>query len=427
MPAAAEKLDCYSKQTFSCSGCGSCCNSLEVTITEAERLAIEKFCLSPPVDLTKAFVPLRPRLWNIAKTEEGRCVFMALSGRCRLHCEGGVELKPLACRLYPFTVHNWKDNHISVDCRYYCPAVGDLCGQPLSRHENHFRTMAAMLKNREKPVTVKYSSSNSAELESIRHVNAAFCRLLNTPEQPLTQRLYTAARIMDFHSRPDMRQAIANADASFVNDAVQFAAKAHDTLRAEFDQAAPLTLDNRLKLRLAVSNFFRDDSGQTSWQHRLRRSLVMLRWTTGHGSLHELNPTCPHTGGADIFAPNRVTAFTPEALLLLEQFVMTKITAMHHCGSAALGLNWENGLRHLLTAVTAAGAGAALLAKSTGRSEVDIVIMRHILSYIDTSFRLSPAFRTRQYINAISRLCRPSCCAAIMKTIFGNNPPKPAK
>lgn len=418
MSEIREKLDYEAGQRFSCSCCGACCNNLEVTITGVEKAAIEKFRLNPAVSMEGAFIALRPGLWNIAKNADGRCVFIGADGRCRLHREGGVELKPLACRLYPFAIHNWSDRHISVDGRYYCPAVGMGNGELWSRQEGYFRTMAQLLTGREKVATVKYSDANPASLGAVRWVNLAFLRILGDDGMPLPQRLYAAARILDFHARRDQRAAVAAADEAFAAEAEQFIIRAREAMSEEFLRAGEPDLDQRMKFRLAAGGFFRDDAGRTSWRQRFSRGLTMARWAMGRGSLHELNPTCPDTTGIDVAIAGESVTFEPEALALLERFILAKISSLHHCGPAALKFTWEDGMRHLLTASVVLAASAGLLTRSAGRDKVDAAQMRQVLSYVDTSFRLSPYFRTKNYRKIITRLCRPGCYAGILQMAF---------
>ena len=415
-----EKLDYEAGQRFSCSCCGACCNNLEVTITGAEKTAIEKFRFNPAAATDGAFTALRPGLWNIAKNADGKCVFIGADGRCRLHREGGVELKPLACRLYPFVIHNWSDRHISVDGRYYCPAIGEENGELWSCQEDYFRTMAQLLTGREKAATVKYSEENPASPEAVRRINPAFRRILGDGGMPLPQRLYAAARILDFHSRRDQRAAVAAADEAFAAEAEQFIVRARGAMTEEFLRAGEPDLDQRMKFRLAAGGFFRDDAGRTSWRQRFRRGLTMARWSMGRGSLRELNPTCPDTAGIDVATAAGTVTFEPAALALLERFILAKVASLHHCGPAALKFTWEEGIRHLLTASAVLAASAGLLARSAGRDQVDAAQMRQGLIYVDTSFRLSPYFRTKNYRTIVNRLCRPGCYAGILKMAFGS-------
>lgn len=59
--------------------------------------------------------------------------------------------------------------------------------------------------------TAIYSHANPAPLAAVRSVHGAFRALLHEEEKPLAFRLYAAARILDFHARPDMAGAVRTA------------------------------------------------------------------------------------------------------------------------------------------------------------------------------------------------------------------------
>jgi len=413
---AETPFDCCPEQRFTCSRCGRCCNTLEVMVTAAEKAALGRFHFKPALTLDNAFRPRAKQLWELTKTADGRCFFMNDQGLCRIHSEGGEKLKPLACRLYPLVVHHWNDGHISADCRYYCPAVGQ--GEPLEKQEKNCRAMAELLKYTAAPAGVTYSRENPAGLEQVRRVNAAFQLIMTKAELPLSLRLYMAARILAFHAQRDMHSAVAEAGPEFAADALEFIAKAEDNLREEYNHAPHHDLNLRVKFRLASSGFYRDDAPHPNLMYRIKRARTMYRWTTGRGSLHELNASCPDTSNFDFFSTRAVHRFSEEALQELEIFIRAKLDAMHHCGPAALNFCWEDGVRHLLLAAAAAAAGAGSIAGKEGRPHVESTLMRRVLCYVDTTFRLSPFFRTRQYRISAVGLCRPERYAGLLKAFF---------
>jgi|GEM_PF-2211960 len=422
MTACSSQFDYCREQRFTCSRCGACCNTMEAAVTETEKVRLEQFRFNPAIDLNHAFLPHAAKLWKIAKTAAGRCVFLNDDGWCRIHLEGGVELKPLACRLYPFVLYRWQDGQVSVDGRYYCPSVGPAAGGELLTHyESQFRELNERLRLTGSALTVAYSRDNPASLEAVRQVHRAFRQILEHGGMPLGLRLYSAARILEFHRRRDMREAIVHADAHFVDDAMAFLEKAGDRLRTEWAGGTFPHLDSRLKYRLAVSGFFRDDSPRAGWGAGWRRVRSLYRWMTGAGSLRELNPTCPDTAGIDLFSTRRVNRRTAEADRELEVWLAAKLDSMHYCSRACLNFSWEDGMRHLLLAVPAAAASAGMMAAAAGEKVISGPGQRRTLSYVDTTFRLSPFFRTRYYRTIAVKLCRPDVYAGLLQTFFNRN------
>ena len=70
----------------------------------------------------------------IPKTPSGDCVFLDKDNRCRIHTEFGEQSKPLACRIFPFSVRpvprGWQGS-----LRFDCPSMTASTGQPIREYE----------------------------------------------------------------------------------------------------------------------------------------------------------------------------------------------------------------------------------------------------------------------------------------------------
>lgn len=107
-------------QRWSCHSCGNCCRSLTGHLTEDDRRRIDahdwhaELGVPPYVPLGRGFV--------LNKTAEDACVFLDAENRCRIHSRFGEAAKPVACRIFPFSVRrtsaSWQGS-----LRFDCPSI----------------------------------------------------------------------------------------------------------------------------------------------------------------------------------------------------------------------------------------------------------------------------------------------------------------
>ena len=141
-------------QNWDCHGCGECCREYEVHVTEAERQRIlaQGWDKDPAIGNVPLFVAVGPwwrRKWRLnTRASDDGCIFLNEQGRCRIHAKFGGPAKPLACRVYPFTLTPAGD-HWRVGIRFACPSVTDNLGRPVSDHRDDLRAYGQGLEERE--------------------------------------------------------------------------------------------------------------------------------------------------------------------------------------------------------------------------------------------------------------------------------------
>lgn len=421
------KVDFNPEQTFSCSNCGFCCSNFDVAVSSAEIKAVEKKRY-PGVNPKKVecFKPLKDDFSIIVKDENRKCVFMDEEGLCVIHKYEGTKVKPLACRLFPFTVHHWVDGHISADLRYICPAVGMPDSDNISGQVSHIRDMAEILKHREKPADATYSRNNPVGLEQIRFVHRGYRAILEAEKFPVATRLLTLARVIDFHAKKSMYLAIKAADEVFEQDALEFLNKISEVVTEELKMAENLPVKSRIEFRNLLMGFIRDDMAvpgkgpDTGIRTRLHNAWHTLRFGLGGGSLKQLNPTCPDTAGNDCFVLARTMTATEEAMNAYLQFLKGKMDSMHFCGRYIHHLTYEQGLRQLLATAPAAFALAGLFAAGSGSMVTGFPHMRNALTYIETAFGISPYFKLEMSKRRVGQLASGKNYAGLLKLFLPN-------
>jgi lysine-N-methylase len=136
------------------------------------------------------------REWVLNKTADEACVFLDPQGLCRIHSKYGEAAKPLACRIFPFSVRPTRRGW-QASFRFDCPSSTSSKGQPLSRHTSWLRELATHLEQRdegEEIIAELEPGLVATEAETDLLVER-FCRWLQSDDQPVMQRLIGAARL----------------------------------------------------------------------------------------------------------------------------------------------------------------------------------------------------------------------------------------
>ncbi len=128
-------------QRFDCHGCTRCCRELVVQLTPSDRERLNGQDWATKLD-TAPYVRLG-RHYVLNHSDEA-CVFLQDDGKCRLHAESGFAAKPLACRLYPFTLQR-EAAALRAGLRFDCPSVAANRGAILSKHVPELEGLGAAL------------------------------------------------------------------------------------------------------------------------------------------------------------------------------------------------------------------------------------------------------------------------------------------
>jgi Fe-S-cluster containining protein len=96
---------------FDCTGCGNCCFSWPVPLTDEDLTRICSLNLEAikkePVRIIKTDTP--GSLWQrsftsaLGKRPDGNCQFLSPDNRCQIHLQFAEQAKPAMCRLFPYT------------------------------------------------------------------------------------------------------------------------------------------------------------------------------------------------------------------------------------------------------------------------------------------------------------------------------------
>lgn len=127
-------------QRWSCNRCTNCCRELVVHLTPRDRQEIDRQNWGEKIgDLP--YVRLHGD-WVLNRAPDGACVFLSSQGRCRIHADFGAEAKPLACQLFPFSLHR-EESSLQATLRFDCPSAGRNQGEGLLAFQSELSRLAS--------------------------------------------------------------------------------------------------------------------------------------------------------------------------------------------------------------------------------------------------------------------------------------------
>ncbi len=189
MPAIPE-------QRWSCHSTGDCCRALVGHLFEADRERIDQQAWTDVLD-APPYVRAG-RGWALNKRPDGACVFLDDKGLCLIHAKHGEAAKPLACRVFPFSLRRTHSGW-QVSLRFDCPSVTSSRGKPIDQYRGWLGTLARQLGDCEKapeqedtPNLQRRVPATSNETDG---VTGRLTRWLDDRSLPFPQRLSGAARV----------------------------------------------------------------------------------------------------------------------------------------------------------------------------------------------------------------------------------------
>lgn len=181
-------------QRWSCHSCGLCCRALVGHLTAEDRARIDDQRWSDRLDIAP-YVRSAGR-YMLNKREDGACVFLSEDNRCRIHAEFGEEAKPVACRIFPFSVRP-VDGGWQASLRFDCPSVAASRGAPLRDHRPWVSQLADTMDHRPTPLAARALLDRRvlATAEELDGLRDHCVRHLRDGDRPLRQRVMELARL----------------------------------------------------------------------------------------------------------------------------------------------------------------------------------------------------------------------------------------
>jgi lysine-N-methylase len=182
------------RQRWSCHSCGNCCRTLVGHLFARERERIDSQGWAEVLGV-KPYVRAG-RGWALNKRPDGACVFLDGDNRCLIHNKFGEEAKPLACRIFPFSVRAVRGGW-QASLRFDCPSAASSVGKPIGQYRVWLGDLAGQLDHDapSRDDVAGLPSGGRATIDEIEMLITRFVRWITKDGVPLTSRLVGGARV----------------------------------------------------------------------------------------------------------------------------------------------------------------------------------------------------------------------------------------
>ncbi len=391
-------------QRWSCHSCGDCCRTLVVHVFEHERQEIER--LGSTEALGDAPLVRVGGGWVLNKRPDGACVFLDDQDRCRIHSAHGEKAKPLACRLFPFSVRA-VEGAWQATLRFDCPSAVASKGEPLDRHRAWISTLSDLLPRQATSPGdgALLSPGPPATPDEIDAITKAYLRWMNNTERPLTERLVGAARVSATLSGaklakvrgPRLRELL---DVLFGSLPVECTVPPAAPSRRQAALLRQSVFAHTQHLSLCEIR-----SGCIAKLRKRCQQVVMAwRFRSGKGTV----PKIPGLAECVTFASVEAVRSAPRDPAsiddLLERYVAARITGRAVFGQGYYGFDVFDGLTALWLSVAVVGWLARLWSALEGRETVVFDGVAHALGMVDRAATRVPVLGAFAERSALSYL-----------------------
>jgi len=145
-------------------------------------------------------------LFRIRKRSDGACGFLTAEGRCAIHETLGERLKPIACRLFPFSFRP-TEHEIIVSASYACPTVIANDGAAVSMQRGELSALqAAWDRHFPEPASpVEFVRGHAISRDALARMRSYLSLLLDRSPD-VRGNLRRAAALLEDWSRPKVLQ-----------------------------------------------------------------------------------------------------------------------------------------------------------------------------------------------------------------------------
>ncbi len=182
-----------SGQQWSCHSCGDCCRTLVGDLTDEERAGLDAHPWEEKLG-AKPYV-LVGRRAALNKRADGSCVFLDDTNRCMIHAQLGEQAKPIACRIFPFSVRR-VENAWQASFRFDCPSATASKGKPISQYGSWLTDLAQQLSQDSqviKPETLERGLI--ATQEELAIITSRLSRWVKEKKLPVHHRMIAISRV----------------------------------------------------------------------------------------------------------------------------------------------------------------------------------------------------------------------------------------
>lgn len=355
-------------QSWSCHSCGDCCRSLVGFITSEEKARIE-------ADGWRKVLGVAPFVragggWALNKREDGSCVFLTEDNLCAIHKEHGEEAKPLACRVFPFSLRRvpggWQ-----ASFRFDCPSAAESMGEPIeSRTEFLYALAAEMPTDTPEPSPPDLVKGYELDWDQYDLIEQHLLRWIDRDDLSIRHRVVGLARLADALGEPEMLK-LRGEHLVTAFQRLTEALPMEARIEAEPPTEKQIGMLRQLAFahteHVSLAELRQGFLGRTSKKlDQLARAKKFLRGV-------EFVPEIPGIEGEARFeyvsqiSPNQPEEEPDRVDDLLRRYLLARVAGRTIAGEGYFGWNLREGLTALCLSVAAAGF-LARVAAAAGRS-----------------------------------------------------------
>lgn len=376
-------------QNWDCGGCTSCCRQYHVAVTAAERAKIEAQGWDADPELRGVPLFVRAGGWFSSeyrlnhRAADSGCVFLGPDNRCRIHVKYGSAAKPLACRIYPYSLVPAGD-HWKLGLRFACPAAAENSGRDLAEHLPEARELAALLEGRAGAAAVALPAPALQRVQAVSwsdlfRIATQVSKLLADEDDAVERRwrkvlfLTATLRKAKFDGGGDPKKAVTGGRLSELLHVL--AAAAEDEVSESPVEVPRPGWVGRMVFRPLVALYARKDSGPDrgpAQRSALGRLASAIRFARGKGRIPRVHAAMGAATFADAEKP--LGELSDSAVSLLTRWARVKVESGQFCGPTNFGLPVWDGLESLAAAFAAAMWLARVL-KAGGRLQDEAIML----------------------------------------------------
>ena len=392
-PSLSLVMPSVPSQRWSCHSCGHCCRTLVIHLFDKDREKIDGQEWSGHIDV-EPYVRAGGE-FVLNKRSDGGCVFLDENNMCRIHARYGADAKPLACRIFPFSVRpvrrGWQ-----ASLRYDCPSAAASKGEGLDKAVEWLGPLLGQLYHvSPQEGTVDLRRGLRATREENATVVTRLMRWLDSGRLSLADRLIGAARITSTLTNATLENVRGKRLTELLD--LLFAALAGECA----DRPAAPTERQRGMLRQLVFAHAEHLSlaelragGLSGLRRRGRQLIYARRFLKGKGRV----PTLPGAREQVRFDAIESIASPLEGAEdienLLGRYVTARLSSDSVFGRGYYGWPVLTGLAALWLSIAATGWLARHKAAMDGRDSICFDDAAHALGVVDRAATRSPALGT---------------------------------
>ena len=355
------------------------------------------------------------RGWGLNKGADGACVFLDADNRCRIHAECGESAKPLACRIFPFSVRSTSRGW-QASLRFDCPSVVASNGQPVEQHRAGLAQLVSSLDHGGADDSVNLQRGIRATPEELEIVTRRVARWMRNQEMSLFVRLVGLSRVAGLLGEARLVKVRGTRFAELLD--LLFAAQSSESASSI---TGPTAKQRGMLRQLAFAHaehvtIEEMRSGVTGrFAKRLRQLRSARAFLRGDGAVPPLHgfPSGVHFDALELV--EGLDDASGAADDLLRRYFAARLGGGSVFGSGYYGWSVVNGLRALVLSVVAVGWLARYVACGAKRTALSFEDVAYALGVVDRAATRVPALGTMTERARVSYLFRDDGAAGLLE------------